>query len=164
MSSGRSCIAKMVLINYEISEGTVYPTLEDGKEAVFQAMVARGESLRVKKSEKKKWVAICRDKDCFFRVRVSDVKGTGVITISRGHICPPETHADWPYARSVRFLSQHHREAVVDNRNIVPSRSRATSVWRMETAFPISRPGVLGRPSELKLKGQNWSHTKNFQH
>jgi hypothetical protein len=74
----------------------------------------------VKKSEKKRWIAICRDKDCFFRVRVSNLKGTGVSTIFRAHVYSPETHADWPYARSVRFLSQHHRGAVVDNRNIVP--------------------------------------------
>jgi hypothetical protein len=43
----------MVLINYEIIECTVYPTLEDAKEAVLQTMVARGESLKVKKSDKK---------------------------------------------------------------------------------------------------------------
>ncbi len=43
----------MVLINYEISEGTVYRTLEDAKEAVLQIMVARGKVLKVKKSDKK---------------------------------------------------------------------------------------------------------------
>ncbi len=98
----------MVLSRYEISVETVYPTVEDAKNAVLETMVARGESLIVKKSDKKKWIAVCRYKDCFFRVQVSDTKGTGTITIPRPHVCPPETHADWPYAHSVRFLSQHH--------------------------------------------------------
>ncbi len=53
MTVGVTSDAKMVLINYEISEGTVYPTLEDAKEAVHQTIVARRELLKVEKSDKK---------------------------------------------------------------------------------------------------------------
>jgi hypothetical protein len=41
----------MVLINHDIHKGTVYPALEDTKEAVFYTMVARRELLRVKLSK-----------------------------------------------------------------------------------------------------------------
>ncbi len=90
--------------NYEISKGTVYLTLEDAKEAVYVTIVARGGSLKVRKSDKKKLVAICQVKNCFFlNVCVSDVKWTGVITIHRTHVCLLEVHADWLQACSVQF-------------------------------------------------------------
>ncbi len=98
----------MVLTHYEISAGTVYPTVEDAKNAVLKTIVVRGESLKVKKSDKKKWIAVCRSKDYFLRIRVSDKKETKTSTICRPHACPPEMHSDWPYAHSVRCLSEHH--------------------------------------------------------
>ncbi len=64
---------------------------------------------------------MCRDEEnCKFRIRVSDVEGKGKITVNEPHPCPPETHANWHVANSVRILAQHHRNAVVDNRNIPP--------------------------------------------
>jgi hypothetical protein len=112
----------MAPFNFDLSVGTVYPTLKDAAIAVQQMTTARGESYYVRRGEKKRWVVVCRDeKNCNFCIRVSDIVGKGKITINKPHSCPPETHANWHVAISVRLLSQHHRDAVVDNRNIPPS-------------------------------------------
>ncbi len=113
-------IRKMTSLNFDLSVGTVYPSPKDAIDAVFSMISARGESFLVKKSEKKRWIATCRNKDCHFRIRISTVAGTGKITINEPHSCPPESHANWHSANSVRVLAQHHRKAVVDNRNIAP--------------------------------------------
>jgi hypothetical protein len=91
----------MSLLNHDLSIGTVFPTPKDAIDAVYATTIARGESFHVKKSEKKRWIAECRDKNCHFRIRISTVAEKGKITVHKPHSCSPEIHQGWHAANSV---------------------------------------------------------------
>jgi hypothetical protein len=68
----------MAPLNFDLSVGTVYPTVKDAADAVQHMTIARVESYYGRMSEKKRWIVVCRDeKNCNFRIRVSDVAGKG---------------------------------------------------------------------------------------
>ena len=94
--------------------------MEEGKKAVLDTTLAKGELYKVLKADKRGWVVVCWDSAYFFRVRLSDQVELASITISREHTCGPETHQNWQQAGSVKVLAARHRESVVDNRKINP--------------------------------------------
>ena len=58
--------------------GDVFVSMEAAKQAVEECIVSQGESYKVVKSDvKKKWITVCKDEDCAFPIRVSNVKGGG---------------------------------------------------------------------------------------
>src|SRR5436305_7822531 len=54
-----------------ITIGTTFPSITEGKKAILEYVVERGESYRVQKADKRCWLAVCKDANCPFRIRLS---------------------------------------------------------------------------------------------
>lgn len=101
--------------------GESYPTIQDAKTAILEWIVDNGQSFKVSKATRGFWVAVCRDPQCSFRVRIAQRDESAYITKFEDYNCPYSTHQNFRQARSVALLSSRHRVAVVDNREITPA-------------------------------------------
>lgn len=64
-------------------------------------------SFEVKKADKQRWIAACRNPDiCSFRARINVSKklSEAKLTVLESHICPAVTHYGWRAANSVKVL------------------------------------------------------------
>ena len=76
--------------------GSVFPGIDQVKDALIQHIVAKGLSYRLKSSDKRRYIVECRSESCaFFRIQKQE---TAKMTVSTQHTCPPETHFGWKQA------------------------------------------------------------------
>lgn len=106
-----------------IQIGKTWNSIADGRMAVFQWAVDNGLSFEVKKADKQRWLAVCRNPSiCNFRVRISVFKklDEAKLTVLVPHTCPASTHYGWRTANSVKVLATNSLSvaAVVDDRKI----------------------------------------------
>lgn len=92
--------------------------MEKAKKEVLAWAVENGVSYKVSKAASTFWVAVCRARDCSFKVRIAKDRDGARITKMEDHNCPYHTHQNFRLAHSVGHLSSLHRAAVVDNRTI----------------------------------------------
>jgi hypothetical protein len=65
-------------LSFNLSVSTIYPMVKNAANAVKHMTIARGKSDYVRRSEKKGWFVVCLvEKNCSFRIRVSNVAGKG---------------------------------------------------------------------------------------
>lgn len=101
-----------------IEVGKTWDSIADGRMAVFRWAVDNGLSFSVKKADKQKWLAVCRDTDiCNFRIRISVSKKRNIakLTVLVPHTCPAATHRGWRAANSVKVLASNPKRAVQQN-------------------------------------------------
>ena len=105
---------------HTIEIGNTWTSIAEGKDAVLHWAVKNGLSFQVKKSDKDKWLAICRDPHlCDFRVRIiASIKlQAAKLTVFVPHTCPPSTHYGWRATNSVKVLASNPLSiaTIVDN-------------------------------------------------
>ena len=57
-----------------VSVGDKFPLIEAAREAISRYILNKGELYRVYKSDKTRYILICRDSKCKFRIRASKSK------------------------------------------------------------------------------------------
>ena len=72
------------------------------------------------KSDSQRFVLLCKDNSCNFRIRASGMKKGIRVTIKNPHTCTPTTHYNFKPSHSMWYLKSHHRSSVINNRNITP--------------------------------------------
>jgi hypothetical protein len=106
--------------------GDVFPSAEDCRNAIQRHVLDEGESYKVVKSDKKRYIVSCKDNKCTFRIRASNrVKKGFTITILQPYICSPAVHYKNKNSHSVKYLTEHHRVSIIDNRHITATQIRS---------------------------------------
>jgi hypothetical protein len=79
---------------HPLYKGMGFKSLEEGADAVTDAIAAAHESFRVKNATKTFWMAICRDETCPFKARIAFTGKPSVYSLRKlvYHTCPAETH------------------------------------------------------------------------
>ena len=98
-----------------IKIGTRFSSVEEGKQAVLAYMVEQGLSYKVSKAARVWWVAVCKIKDCLFRICIARDNGRARITKWEEHNCSYSTHDDFRKAHLVAYFASQHQAAVVNN-------------------------------------------------
>ena len=57
-----------------VSVGDKFPLIKAAREAISRYVLNKGELYRVYKSDKTRYIVICRDSECKFRIRASKLK------------------------------------------------------------------------------------------
>ena len=100
-----------------IEVGQTWDSVADGRLAVEQWAVANGLSYQVHKSNKKQWVAGCRDTECNFGIRITFSTRLRIasLTIFVPHTCPAATHQAWSSrGRPIIRWSDEDTKKIVD--------------------------------------------------
>ena len=109
-----------------IALADVFPTMQEAKDSINRHVLDEGESYKVYKSDKTRHIVVCKDSTCDFKIRASFLKKKGVqITIMTPHSCNPTIHYKNKQSSALWFLKDHHRLAVIDNRDITPAQIRS---------------------------------------
>ena len=66
-----------------------FKTMAEAREAITRFLLNAGQSYKVYKGDSKRYILICKDKDCGFKIRASYLKKheAAVITILKPHTC-----------------------------------------------------------------------------
>ena len=93
--------------------GSVFPGIDQAKDALLQHRVAKGLSYRVTKTDSKRYIVECASESaesCEFRLRFTINKyGTVKTTVLTPHTCPPDGHFGWKPAKSAKYLRLKYR-------------------------------------------------------
>lgn len=99
-----------------VQKGDTFSSMEIARDAVQRHVLDDGESYKTIKSDQKRYILLCIDDKCGFRIRVSNVKKSRpTVTIFEAHTCRPTTYYKNKKAHSVKYLIEHHRTAIIDN-------------------------------------------------
>jgi hypothetical protein len=99
-----------------MQRGDRFETINAACKAINQHVLDHGESFKVKKSDKKQYYIICKERGCGFSVRAAtSTKGVVSITGCKPHTCSPAVHYNNQRAHSVSYLIEHHRASIIDN-------------------------------------------------
>ncbi|KAL1999561.1 hypothetical protein VTN02DRAFT_4351 [Thermoascus thermophilus] len=148
--------------------GSSFKDLAEARQALVQYTVARGLSYKVRSSERRRYLVVCRSDACRFRIRIQTGAKSGVsqTTVSVPHSCPPETHQGWKPAVSVKYLRPKHqaifagREQRVTPKQIMEiERARGNDIsymqaWRTVKAAEAAAGGASGVPSTKGRRGR----------
>lgn len=79
--------------------GLVFPSLEEGREALIQHTLDQGESFRVVKADHKRFFTCCNSgPECRYQIRLyvrRDTTAARVQLYKPKHTCSPDTHQGW---------------------------------------------------------------------
>ncbi|KAF4237542.1 hypothetical protein CNMCM6805_006873 [Aspergillus fumigatiaffinis] len=94
--------------------GMIYPSMEEAREALLCHTIAKHESYRVYKSDARRYMTRCRNRDCNYMVRVSWRKKRceAFVSMYKPHTCSPDTHGNWRPAASVNYLAPTYQSLV----------------------------------------------------
>jgi hypothetical protein len=105
-----------------ICVGDKFPSIEAAREAISRYILNKGESYKVYKSDKTRYILICRDSHCKFRIRASNSKKDRVsITKLDAYSCTPATHYNSKLSHSMWYLKNHYQASVINNQDITPA-------------------------------------------
>lgn len=92
----------------------IYPSMEEAREALLCHTIAKHESYRVYKSDARRYMTRCRNRDCNYMVRVSWRKKRceAFVSMYKPHTCSPDTHDNWRPAASVNYLAPAYQSLV----------------------------------------------------
>jgi hypothetical protein len=111
-----------------MERGDRFETIHAAKEAINRYVLDNGESFKVKRSDKKQYHIICKEQDCRFSIQAStSSKEVVSVTGVKPHTCSPTVYYNNRRAHSVSYLIEHHRAAIIDNRNITTAQ-----IWSNE--------------------------------
>ncbi|MCJ1423794.1 hypothetical protein MMC29_001679 [Sticta canariensis] len=147
-----------------IEVGKTWDSVADGKMAVEQWAVANGLSYQVLKSNKKQWVAGCKDVECTFGIRItfSTRLRIAALTIYVPHTCPAATHYGWSSGgraiirwsdedtkQIVDWLSERDEQGVLRNLDEWSKGRRDSAVQRMLKATGLIRKAGVNKAKAL---------------
>jgi hypothetical protein len=116
--------------------GDTFPSVATARDAIKLAVTDDGESYTTLKSDKKRYVIGCKDSSCKFSIRATlSTKELVAITVYEPHSCSPAIHYKSRTSQSIRYLCEHHRAAVVDNRKITAAQIRADERLRFNNVI-----------------------------
>ena len=107
--------------------GDIFDSMEAACEAVQRYVLDEGELYKTAYADKKRYIIICKDNKCDFRIRVSNSKKSSyTVTILKLHSCCPTTYYKNKTAHSVKYLIDHHCATILDNRYVTASQIRSS--------------------------------------
>ena len=110
-----------------IPAGLRFETVADAKEVILRMLLEAKLLWAVYKSDSTLLLLQCRDKTCGFRIRVAYSKkiGEALVAAYTAHDCNPSTHFIFGQSKSIKYLKEGHRAAVLDERDMKPGTSTA---------------------------------------
>jgi hypothetical protein len=99
-----------------VQKGDTFSLMKDACDAVQRHVLDNGESFKTTKSDQKRYIIVCKDNKCKFRILVTNIKKTGpTVTILEGYSCRPTVHYKNKKAHFVSYLIEHHCAAIINN-------------------------------------------------
>ena len=99
--------------------GDTFTSMQATYKAIQQYILDDSESYKTKKAEKKRYILRCKDANYTFRIRVTNREKKGpTITVYNPHTCSPTIHYKNKNVHLVKYLIEHYRSLVIDNRYI----------------------------------------------
>jgi hypothetical protein len=96
-----------------------FPTIETARTAIKTFILDEGESYKTIASDQKCFIVAYKDNICkFCTCATRSTKEKGSITIFEPCSCGPATHYQSRQSQSIKYLMEHHRVSVIDNRKI----------------------------------------------
>jgi hypothetical protein len=110
----------IIMDRMELKLGDSFQTLSEARNTINRSQLDDGLSYRVYKSDSKRYIINCRNTTCPFKIRASKTRKDlyFVVTIFIQHSCSPTTHYNSKARSSLQYLLDHHRAAVINDRNI----------------------------------------------
>src|SRR3981081_4144131 len=106
--------------------GNVFSSGEEMRDAIKRHVLDHGESYKVTRAEKTRYIVVCKDNNCSFRIRGSNIAKKGwTITKIDPHSCSPTVHYKNKQAHSIKYLIEHHYASIIDNRHITTTQIRS---------------------------------------
>ncbi|KFY98034.1 hypothetical protein V500_01815 [Pseudogymnoascus sp. VKM F-4518 (FW-2643)] len=111
----------------ELKLGDSFQTLIEARNAINRYQLDNGLSYKVYKSDSTRYIITCRNTACDFKIRASKTRKDlyFVVTIFVLHTCSPITHYNSKARSSLQYLLEHHRAAIINNRNISAAQIQA---------------------------------------
>ncbi|KAL2009995.1 hypothetical protein VTN00DRAFT_5802 [Thermoascus crustaceus] len=148
--------------------GSSFKDLAEARQALVQYTVARGLSYKVRSSERRRYLVVCRSDSCQFRIRIQTGAKSGLskTTVSVPHTCPPETHHGWKPAVSVKYLQPKHQAIFLgSDQRVKPKqimeieKSRGNDIsymqaWRTVKAAEAAAGGGSVAPPKKSKRGR----------
>jgi hypothetical protein len=108
-----------------MQKGDTFESLAAACEAIKAYVLNQGELFKTVASDKKRYIIRYKDEACEFRIRATrSTKEQTSITVFESHSCTPATHYKAKQSQSVCHLADHHRAAIIDNRDITATQLR----------------------------------------
>jgi len=101
--------------------GDQFDSMDSARNAIQTWVLNQGESYQTVKSKKTRFVIKCKDSDCNFHIQATKSKKAKSpnemvsITIFKPHNCAPTIHYKNRQSQSVKYLVEHHRDAIINN-------------------------------------------------
>ena len=113
----------------------LFSTIKEARDAINRHVLDEGEFYKVYKSDCRRYIIICKDPVCKFRIRASLLKKKGVvITILTAHFCSLTIHYKNKQSSALWYLKDHHRASLVNDRTLTPAQIQATErLWFSNT-------------------------------
>jgi hypothetical protein len=109
-------------------------SIQAAREAIQQHVLDEGESYKTEKSDKQRFVIVCKDDNCKFRIHAAvSEKEVVSITVFKPHSCSPAIHYKSWQSQSIKYLMNHHHAAVIDNRNITAKQIQSNECLQYNT-------------------------------
>ena len=116
--------------------GDTFLSIATACNAIKLAVTDDRESYVTLKSDKKRYVVGCKDSDCKFRIRATlSAKEVLTLTVYQPHSCSPAIHYKSRTSQSIRYLCEHHRAAVIDNRKVTAAQIQADEHLQFSNAI-----------------------------
>src|ERR1700736_2988799 len=88
-----------------MQRGDTFDSIDSAREAIKRYILDKGESFKLKKSDKKRYSVVCKDTACSFAIRASKSNKEVVsIAVFKLHSCSPVIHYNNRHAHSVSIL------------------------------------------------------------
>ena len=114
----------------------LFPTIKDARDAINRHVLDEGESYRVLKSDSRRYIIVCKDLTCKFRIRASLLKKKGVvITILVPHSCSPIIHYKNKQSSALWYLKDYYRASLVNDRTLTLAQIQATELLRFNNTI-----------------------------
>jgi cytochrome c553 len=112
-----------------------FESIKAARDAITRFVLDKGESFHVEKSDKKRFLILCKER-CGFRILASKSSvGVVSITVFKPHTCSPRVHYNNPRAHGVSYLIEHHRASIINNQNITAAQIRSDERLRFSNTI-----------------------------
>jgi hypothetical protein len=139
----------MLLVN------DLFSTIKEARSAINRYILDEGESYKVHKSDSRRYILICKDPTCKFRIRASLLKKKGaVITILIPHSCSPANHYKNKQSSALWFLKDHHRASLVNDRTLTPAQIQSYKRLRFSNTISYRQAHRLKQALLDEIEGK----------
>jgi hypothetical protein len=131
-----------------------FATIAEARNAINRHVLDDGESYQVYKTDSKRYILVCKDKICSFKIRAWCTKKTGVtITQLKPHICSPIVYYKNRQSSSMWFLRDHYCAFVIDNHDITPTQIQSNKRLRFNNHISYIQAYCVKQALLIKIEG-----------